>query len=196
DITIKEITTLRQNPVYKEYNQAINFAKLLLNRYSYDITKIGNKEISTPPFWIDMSKLFELYIYKRLKQIFTFKGEVVYHHKSNKQELDYLLNAKGWSEPYVIDAKYKPRYSREAITLEDARQVSGYARLSSIYRRFELNENMAPPIKCLIIYPDQDADEVFNFTGLSEPTFDTFREYVRIYKMGIRLPVIELKDSC
>ena len=55
---------------------------------------------------------------------------------------------------------------------------------------------MAPPIKCLIIYPDQDADEVFNFTGLSEPTFDTFREYVRIYKVGIRLPVIELKDSC
>ena len=190
-ISIKEITTLRQNPVYKEYNQATGFAQLLLRRYSYDITIIGKKEIPTPPFWIDMSKLFELYIYKRLKQIFSSKDEIVYHFKANHQELDFLLNTKGWSEPYVIDAKYKPRYkSKGGITIDDAREISGYARLSSVYHKLGLDENMVPPIKCLIIYPDQASDETFKFTSLQEPTFDSVHGYVRMYKIGIKLPVI------
>ncbi|MBD5307518.1 MAG: hypothetical protein HDS14_07840 [Bacteroides sp.] len=190
-ISIKEITTLRQNPVYKEYTQATGFAQLLLRRYSYDITIIGKKEIPTPPFWIDMSKLFELYIYKRLKQIFSSKDEIRYHFKANHQELDYLLNSKGWSEPYVIDAKYKPRYkSKGGITIDDAREISGYARLSSVYHKLGLDENMVPPIKCLIIYPDQASDETFKFTSLQEPTFDSVHGYVRMYKIGIKLPVI------
>lgn len=191
NISIKEITTLRQNPVYKEYNQAIGFAQLLLRRYSYDITNIGKKEILTPPFWVDMSKLFELYIYKRLKQIFSSKDEIIYHFKANHQELDYLLNAKGWSEPYVIDAKYKPRYKdKGGISIEDAREVSGYARLSSVYKKLELDENIAPPIKCLIIFPDQEADDSFNFTNLQEPTFESVHGYIRMYKIGIKLPII------
>ncbi|MBD5339644.1 MAG: hypothetical protein HDR98_11120 [Bacteroides sp.] len=191
NISIKEITTLRQNPVYKEYSQASRFAQLLLRRYSYDITNIGKKEILTPPFWVDMSKLFELYIYKRLKQIFSSKNEIIYHLKANHQELDYLLNTKGWSEPYVIDAKYKPRYKgKGGISIEDAREVSGYARLSSIYKKLELDENIALPIKCLIIFPDQEADDSFKFTRLQEPTFESIHGYVRMYKVGIKLPVI------
>lgn len=191
NISIKEITTYRKNPVYKEHHQAIEFALLLLRRYSYDITAIGTAKIQTPPFWIDMSKLFELYIYKRLKHIFSSKNEIIYHIKAHYQELDFLLNSKKWSEPYVIDAKYKPRYKKQGgITIDDARELSGYARLSSVYQKLGLDENTAPPIKCLIIYPDQDADENFKFTRQSEPTFDKVNGYIRIYKIGIRLPLI------
>lgn len=191
NISIKEIKTYRKNPVYKEYNQAIEFAQLLLKRYGYNITNIGCKEVATPPFWIDMSKLFELYVYKRLKQIFSAKNELIYHLKASHQELDYLLQTKEWSSPYVIDAKYKPRYKNQGgITIEDAREVSGYARLSSVYKKLGLDENSAPPIKCLIIFPDQEANETFEFTREKEPIFNKASNYIRIYKIGIRLPVI------
>ena len=68
--------------------------------------------------------------------------------------------------------------------------MDGYAQLSKIYRLLGLNEETALPIKCLIIYPDQHQDEHFGFSAVCEPTFERIPEYVRIYKLGIKLPVI------
>ena len=192
EVSVKTIKTFKGNPIYKEYYTAVEFAQLLLKRFSYDISIAGKHEINTPPFWIDMSKLFELYIFRHLRQIFTGKNEIQYHLKAHYQELDYLLNPTVWPEPYVIDAKYKPRYKNsDGITIDDAREVGGYARLRSIYHKLGLDENTAPPIKCLIIYPDQDQEERFTFTKFEEPKFDKVSGYIRFYKVGIRLPVIQ-----
>lgn len=191
NVCIKTIKSCKCNPIYKEYAQALDFAQLILRRYSYNITSIGKHSISTPPFWIDMSKLFELYVFHHLRKVFTGKNEVRYHVKANHQELDYLLKPELWKEPYVIDAKYKPRYKDAAsIIKEDAREVAGYARLSKIYSELGLDENTVPPIKCLIIYPDQEQEECFLFGRESEPEFEKISGYVRMYKVGIRLPVI------
>ena len=194
EICINSIKSYKGNPVFKEYNQAIKFAQLLLRRYSYDITVVGKHEIQTPPFWIDMSKLFELYVFHHLRQVFTAKGEIRYHVNAYYQELDYLLNPVEWPEPYIIDAKYKPRYkTTKGISIDDAREVGGYARLSRVYAKLGLDENTAPPIKCLIIYPDQEQDERFTFTRYKEPQFEKVSGYVRFYKVGIKLPVINGK---
>lgn len=191
DVSVSSIKCYKGNPVYKDYYKAIKFAQLLLQRYSYDITSVGRQKVNTPPFWIDMSKLFELYIFSRLRRIFTVHGELRYHMKAHWQELDYLLNPKLWPEPYVIDAKYKPRYKESAgIYKDDARQVCGYARLTKIYEALDLDENKSLPLKCLIIYPDQDASEGFVFDRIVEPAFDRVDGYVRLYKVGIRLPEI------
>ena len=191
NVSTQAIKNFKGNPVFREYNLAIEFAQLLMHRFSYDITLAGRKEISTPPFWIDMSKLFELYVYHHLRNVFTEKGEVQYHVNAHYQELDYLLHPKEWANPYVIDAKYKPKYKQQAsISIDDAREVAGYARLSKIYNELGLDEDTAPPIKCLIIYPDQEKEENFAFTRESEPKFDTVGRYVRMYKVGIRLPEI------
>lgn len=192
DVSTKAIRNFKVNPVFREYNLAIELAQLLMHRFSYDITLVGRKEISTPPFWIDMSKLFELYVYHHLRKVFTEKGEVQYHVNAHYQELDYLLHPKEWANPYVIDAKYKPRYKQQGgISIDDAREVAGYARLSKIYHELGLDEDTAPPIKCLIIYPDQEKEEDFAFTRKSEPKFDAVGGYVRMYKVGIRLPEIK-----
>lgn len=191
NVSEKKIKTFKANPIYKEYKQAIEFAQLLLKRYSYNITLAGKKEVETPPFWIDMSKLFELYIFHHLRKVFTAKNEIKYHVRAHFQELDYLLNPGVWPEPYVIDAKYKPRYKNMAsITTDDAREVAGYARLSSIYSMLGLNEETSLPIKCLIIYPDQEQEEEFTFSRDVEPIFDKISGYVRFYKHGIKLPTI------
>jgi 5-methylcytosine-specific restriction enzyme subunit McrC len=191
DISVQAIKTHKGNPVFKEHNKAIELAQLILRRYSYDITKIGDKQIDTPPYWIDMSKLFELYVFHHLRKVFTGKDEVRYHVEEHGQELDYLLKPRFWANPYVIDAKYKPRYKDGGgIDKEDARQVSGYARLKAVYKDLNLPEDAAP-IKCLIVYPDQEQEEKFCFTRETEPTFDAISGYVRMYKVSIRLPVVE-----
>ncbi|SES75492.1 5-methylcytosine restriction system specificity protein McrC [Prevotella sp. kh1p2] len=191
EVSVKTIKAFKGNPMFKEYNLAVEFARLLLHRYSYDITLAGREEIDTPPFWIDMSKLFELYVFCRLRAIFTVKNEVKYHFKAHRQELDFLLKPTQWPDPYVIDVKYKPRYKGSGgISMDDAREVSGYARLNKVYEELGLGENEALPIKCLIIYPNQEQEEQFTITKEQEPVFDKIPGYVRFYKIGIRLPVI------
>jgi hypothetical protein len=195
EISVKSMRTFKGNPVFKEYYTAVEYAQLLLRRFSYDITLAGKKEIDTPPFWIDMSKLFELYVYSKLRAVFTGRKEVQYHEKAHYQELDYLLKPTEWAEPYVIDAKYKPRYGeRGGITTDDAREVSGYARLSRVYCKLDLDADAVAPIKCLIIYPDQEQEERFTFSKTVEPQFEKVSEYVRFYKVGIKLPVIASKN--
>lgn len=192
NVSVKTIKAYKANPIYKEYWRAIEYAQLLLKRYSYDITLAGQEEVNTPPFWIDMSKLFELYVFHHLRKVFTGKDEIKYHVNAHYQELDYLLNPSVWQEPYVIDAKYKPRYKNQGgISIEDAREVGGYARLSSVYKKLGLDEEKALPIKCLIIYPDQEQTEGFCFTREKEPTFEKVSGYVRFYKCGIKLPIIQ-----
>ena len=70
-----------------------------------------------------------------LRRFLQERERFQYHVKAHYQELDYLLKPTEWTEPYVIDAKYKPRYKQGGgITMDDAREVSGYARLSKVYK--------------------------------------------------------------
>ena len=77
------------------------------------------------------------------------------------------------------------------ISLDDAREIAGYSRLSSIYKKLGLDEETSLPIKCLVIYPDQDKEEEFSFNRNEEPMFDKVSGYIRFYKYGIKLPLIE-----
>lgn len=192
DVDPRTIESYKCNPIYKEYSTAIHFAKLILRRYGYDITKIGRHKISTPPFWIDMSKLFELYVFSKLKNIFRGKDEIQYHVQTSRQELDYLLKSTDSHDSYIIDAKYKPRYGHiNGIDMDDARQVAGYARLTNVYKKLNMNEETDIPVKCLIIYPDQHLDYYdFDFKDNFENHFEKIHEYVRMYKIGIKLPEI------
>ena len=47
DICVKTIKACKCNPVFKEYAQALEYAQLLLRRYSYDITFVGKQDF--PP---------------------------------------------------------------------------------------------------------------------------------------------------
>lgn len=190
NINIDKLKVYKPNSLYKEYEQGLKLAVLILKRYSYNIqnTEQGSK-IKTPPFWIDMSKLFELYVFKKLREIFPKAGELTYHLKTNRQELDFLLNhvdENGDRLQMVIDAKYKPRYENENIYMNDARQISGYARLKRIYKILNVNKNTL--IDCLIVY--SDTSDNFNLKKESLTLIED-RNYQNFYKVGIGLPQIE-----
>lgn len=195
EIDFSKIKTFKSNPLFKEYDQAIKLALLILKRFSYNITKTGQEDIMTPPFWIDMSKLFELYVFAKLRKVFPHKNEVRHHVKVYYQELDFLLNSPKNNCVYVIDTKYKPRYHEHKVNTEDIRQVCGYARLKGVYEELKISD-LQKNIDCLIIYSSQDCDEDlilehFDYNDANdENKIRKEKAYVNFYKLGIKLPEI------
>lgn len=152
EVNIKEIKHAKTNPFYKEYGEAVKLAKIILKRFGYTISNVKpNNKISTPPFWIDMSKMFELYVLGKLFDKFPIKGEVIYNKFYNQLIPDYLINSKDGNYKMVVDAKYKPRYDTTTIDVADLRQVAGYARLQKVYEELGITD-LKETIECLIIY--------------------------------------------
>jgi len=181
EVNLNDIKHSKTNAFYKEYAEGIRLAKLILKRFGYNISNTQQTTILTPPFWIDMSKLYELYVLGLLKD--RFEKEVSYHFTTNYQELDYLINSKDYQ--MVVDAKYKIRY-KEGYDKDDIRQISGYARMKSVYRSLGKKENET--IDCLIIYPDQEGGhENLNEVNLKE---SDIKEFVQFYKVSVKLPTL------
>ncbi|WP_069657767.1 5-methylcytosine restriction system specificity protein McrC [Arcticibacter eurypsychrophilus] len=186
EVNILEVKDHIPNPFFAEYKDAIKQAKLILKRYAYSITNTNKQQLTTPPYWIDMPKLFELYTYNFLRNRFPNKNDLNYHTKTYGNELDFLVNS--GSVKMVIDAKYKPLYIY-GKDHNDIRQVSGYARLDKIFKALGLEEDRL--IDCLIIYPDIQNGydlESFKVGELTSPE-NTVKGYRRVYKIGIKLPV-------
>ncbi len=139
------------NPLYREYNTAIQLGNQILKLLDHNLTKTSEVNKAYPPHWIDMSKLFELYVFKKLKEKFTGYQSVQYHLKTNSQELDFIINEGDFKA--VVDAKYKPRYKSGNPSMDDARQISGYARLNKIYDILKVPENQLIP--AYIVYPSE-----------------------------------------
>jgi hypothetical protein len=171
------------NPFFKEYKEAIKIGQYILKRFAYNIsnTTVG-KIIDTPPFWIDMPKLFELYVYSHLMTVFN-DDDVKFQFPTYGNVLDFLIIKK--DQAMVVDAKYKMHYLTSHIH-QDIRQVSGYARLSKVYK--ELKKETIELIDCLIIYPsDVQLEEDYQFS-LSSKT--EIAAYKNVCKIGIQMPYI------
>lgn len=181
DVNVADVKKTKLGGIYHSYNEALRLAKVILQRFGYNINSISDSTmIDTPPFWIDMSVLFELYVLALLKD--SFKSEVIYHLKSSGNELDFVLNSNKYK--MVIDAKYRPKYISGKYN-DDIRQVSGYARLQKIYAL--LGKEYPESIDCLIVYPDQENGSA---TLLNvDLRAQNIAPYLGVFKTGIKLPV-------
>ena len=179
EIDVENLKKLTPNTFFKEYEEAIRIGKHILKRFSYNITETTQQKVTIPPFCIDMPKLFELYVYKKLQEQFG-REAVTYHLTADYTELDFLLNTPEYK--MVIDAKYKPIYEDNRV-IDDIRQVSGYARLERVYQKLGL-EGSNKLIDCLIIYPSLDEDTNF---FLKDKKIAGYRN---IYKQSKSIPLI------
>jgi 5-methylcytosine-specific restriction enzyme subunit McrC len=184
-IELKEIKQTKVNAFYKEYTEAVRLARLILKRFGYNISSISKSEVvKTPPFWIDMSKLFELYVLKKLRT--SFGKKVKYHFTTYGNELDYLLNLD--SVKMVIDAKYKPQWKKDNPIHKDVRQLSGYARLRVVQEELGYSKDQAKLLDCLVIYPDPTIQT--KEIELDDLRMTDVKAYDNFYKLGIQLPTI------
>lgn len=191
----REVRHFKTNPLYKEYEEALKLAKLILKRYGYNITKTESAgKVETPPFWIDMSKLFELYVLQKLKEKFPVHGEVIYQPSINGRYPDYLIKSTDGDYKVVVDAKYK-KYNSTNVNIEDIRQIAGYARMTGVYGLLGLDLEKSKNIDCLIIYPDvqNDVESFEKMKFLNDK--NKLSNYEGIFKIGVALPLIR-QHSC
>ena len=188
DCDLSKVDSFKANPIFKDYYKALEYGILILKRSAYGFNRSSKHIDSTPPYWIDMSKLFELYAYRELRRLYPIPGEVHYHLHLRWRELDYLLNPQDGT-PMVIDAKYKPRYHYSEPDIEDIRQISAYARMEGLYKKLNLQEDRI--IDCLIIYANQDCPpaipEKFDAMDMAK-----VNGYTKFRKIGISLPTRNL----
>lgn len=131
-----------------------------------------------------MSKLFELYVLGKLRQ--RYGQYVQYQFAADKGNyLDYLVDHP--ERKMVVDAKYK-LYDNEKVSIQDIRQIAGYARHEKVYEKLDLKGNEL--IDCLIIYPS-GVDELPH--ELDSAEWDKLFEnsnYRQLWKLGISLPPV------
>lgn len=181
EVSIGELKGLKINSFFKEYNEALSIAKLIMSRFGYNINSIEKgKKIKTPPFWIDMSLLFELYTLGLLKDEFE---NVEFQFHGHYGYPDFLIKAR----KMVVDAKYKPVYQENSVDIENIRQISGYARDNKVRDFLDVSPN--EELECLIIYPDQTSNNV-DLRNI-DTKLENIGQFSGFRKVGIRLPVIK-----
>lgn len=199
DIAEEQLRHLKHNPFFKEYKEAISIGYYILKRFSYNITSTTHKDVDTPPFWIDMPRLFELYVYQKLLHANGYdRNKIQYQFSTYGNALDILV--KDGENSMIIDAKYKLHYSHSHVH-QDIRQVAGYARLNRVRKELDISDDRN--IDCLIIYPDMGGVDLENADILVEKfSISAIREafknensqipaYHKVYKVGVKLPTIQ-----
>lgn len=173
---------------------------MILRQFNFSISKIGIDTKTTPVFWIDMSRLYEVYVYTKLYE--SYDDKIKFQVSGYRRTaVDFLKT----DENVIIDTKYKPKYDgSNGGIIEDVRQISAYARDKKILKALGADQSLVPA--CLIIYPekmidnenkeeDEGADvceELDKFTPdksiLSQAT--QINGYTKFYKLSVRLPKI------
>ncbi len=199
-----QVQKLSTNKLFKEYKDAIRVAKMLLRRYDYSISEASQEQHSTPPFWIDMSRLYEMWVFSQLEK--AYPGQIQFQVKGHcGTAVDFIKK----DERLIIDAKYKPHYdySNRGI-IDDIREISGYARDWKILQKLSITKIYSEEIKCLIIYPEpvlfQNEDtlsekerqdisidsckDVTTFDGKLLDLCSEIKWFSNFYKISIALP--------
>jgi len=189
DFDPKEIEHFKANSFFSEYSEAVKLAKILLKRFGYQLNAVRKEDkTSIPPFWIDMSKLFELYVLGKLKEILS-PGELIYQANGKFGELDFLRTTKG--EEIIIDAKYKPVYAKGGYDIDNIRQLSAYARDKGLLEQLNIDRKdwKFTVLPCLIIHPDKNAGYQLQKDILFK---HPIKEFERFFKAGINIPEIDI----
>lgn len=188
NISHSEVKRIKINALYKEYVEAIDLAKQILQKFGYSYMNTYNKdEKKLLPFWIDMSKLFELYVYSLLKD--AYGSNIMYQLSEDGKrqthghygDIDFMK----LDEKILIDTKYKEVYTQGGrYDIDNIRQLSGYARDWGVLKKLNITSDNEV-IDCVIIYPDKTSNDNFKDKELKETSI---RQFTKFYKCGIKLP--------
>lgn len=202
-----QVQKLSANKLFKEYKEAIRVAKMLLRRYDYSISEASQVQHTTPPFWIDMSRLYEMWVFSQLEK--AYPSQIQFQVKGHcGTAVDFIKK----DECLIMDAKYKPHYdySNKGI-INDIREISGYARDWKILHKLSITKAYSEETKCLIIYPEpvvfrtdetlseEERQDISNDTCNDVTTFDgklidmcsEIKWFRNFYKISIRLPLVD-----
>lgn len=185
NIRLESVRNYKFDKLNMYYSEAIKLANCIIRHQDNALTD-GSGKKKVPLFWIDMSRLYEVYVLGILqthypdKILFQVKG-------SYGTQCDYLHIGEG----IVLDAKYKLWYSsyngrRSHVDsmIADIREISAYARDEHFLSL--MKNDVSTPI-CIIIHPDEETTNLG--TVLSDSVKNNKVEgYKDFYRLSIDLP--------
>jgi 5-methylcytosine-specific restriction enzyme subunit McrC len=192
EVQIKEVSLIKGHKLFSEYNEAVRLAKLILRRYDYSISKTSSLDENVPPFTLDMSLLYEHYVYGLLNE--AYGDKISYQFNGKTGFPDFLYCATGFKA--ILDTKYIPKYESSSLDNNVIRQLSGYSRDIPILHHLGYEdideESPIPNVPCVIIYPKEGRDVKNPFTNKSLRDLCTtpVRKLARFYKVCVPLPVM------
>lgn len=182
-IEVWEVKTIKHHEIFKEYDDAIKLAQMILHRYDYSITNITTTEEEyCPVFWIDMAMLYEHYVLGLLREAY---GSKIHYQVRGHGYPDFVC----YSPQIVLDTKYIPRFEHGSIDTYIVRQLSGYSRDKWIFpTKPESN------VPCVVIYPiEGKEDNPFKNKQLEDFLILEDRHFWNFHRIAVPLPV--LKDN-
>lgn len=186
DIDIGSVRNVQKNKLFGNYGEAIRLAKMVLKRYDYSINNVEDEKNHVPPFWIDMARLYEVYVYSLLQA--AYPGQIKFQVKGHyKTAVDFLK----LDEELIMDTKYKPHYeSSNGGIIDDIREISGYARDEYILDELGVKYKDAVP-DCLIIYPKME--DCCRITAFHEgaqliPVSTQIQSFRKFHKICVPVP--------
>ncbi len=185
NVRLESIRNYKFDKLNMYYSEAIKLAKCIIRHQDNALTD-GSGKKKVPLFWIDMSRLYEVYVLGILQT--HYPNNILFQVKgSYGTQCDYLHIGEG----IVLDAKYKLWYSsyngrRSHVDsmVADIREISAYARDERFLNL--MNNNVSTP-KCVIIHPDEET------TNLGAVLSDSVKNnkvegYRDFYRLSIDLP--------
>lgn len=185
NVRIESIRNYKYDKLNIYYSEAIKLAKCIIRHQDNTLTDGGEKK-RVPLFWIDMSRLYEVYVLGILQT--HYPGQILFQVKGNYgTRCDYLHIGEG----IVLDAKYKLWYSSHSgrhshvdSMIADIREISAYARDERLLSL--MKNNVSTPI-CIIIHPDEETTNIGAVLSHSVKN-NKVEGYKDFYRLSIDLP--------
>lgn len=178
-IEIWEVKSIKHHKIFKEYDDAIKLAQMILHRYDYNITNITPaEEENCPVFWIDMAMLYEHYVLGLLRE--AYGSKIHYQVHGHTGYPDFVC----YSPQVVWDTKYIPRFGHGSIDTYIVRQLSGYSRDKWIFpSKPDTN------VPCVIIYPvEGEVENPFKGKPLEDFLLTEDRTLWNFHRIAVPLP--------
>lgn len=181
DIEPYQIQYLATNKLYKDYRETVRVAKMLLRHFDYNIANTDDNMHTTSPFWIDMARLYEMWVWEKLQEKTVNKINFQERGSYGRQVADFVIR----QEKLILDAKYKPDYQKDSyVDVDDIRELSGNARDERLLP--DLPDDYSP--RCLILYPDDFEELKSENEILFENQGRKILHYRNFFKISVPLP--------
>lgn len=178
------VNVIKSNKLYREYNDAIRLANMILRRQ--DIAINYHRESThdvVPVFRIDMALLFEHYVLAKLRYSFGHNAIMYQVNGSNPFIADFLI--KKGDLRIIADTKY---VDPSRVSKGDyIKQLGGYSRDHRFLKLLGYDTTDAdsvPVVPCLILYPAEQAPSLNEYSILSYPVGHT----LKFFTFPVRIP--------
>ncbi len=156
DINKAKVSKALNNPIYQSYRKVLNYAEIIIkNKVS---TSINKENMLISGWLLDISELFELYLYRLIKN--NFKNYIVSYQEEIPIYKNLFINRSFYpdivmkkdNDIIVLDAKFKKMdFINSDIDREDIHQIHTYY---SYYKSFGYNIKYTT-----LVYPTRRSDD-------------------------------------